>query len=299
MSWLFFALLSTILDTTVVFIDKYIVSKQVKDYAAMPIYAAIVGVVAGTLYWIYTGFPIASTQTTLIILLAGIFQLFAAVTYFKALSKDDASDLTILFQVTPIFILVLSYFFLNETISFNQSIGFIIILIASILTSVHKSVKKIRISAAFFLILISDFMWALSSVLAKFTIDATSFKTILSYESFGIGIGGILLYMFVPSIRHSFHTSLKKIRMFGLTVIFLNEFVFVIAKAVRFFAFTLGSVVLIGIIMQGAQSFVAMLFGYVLTKIAPRAIKEDISNKNMGKKIIAAVLLVIGIVLLS
>lgn len=299
MNWLFLALLSTAMVNIVVFVDKYIVSKRIKDYRAIPIYTAIIGVCAGIFFWFITGFPILSLPSASFILLSGVFQSWAAVTYFKALSKNDASGLTILFQMTPIIILILSLVFLKETISFKQYLGFIIIFIASILVSVKKSQKKFRLSEAFFLILLSDFLYGASAVLAKFTIDANSLQKVLSYESWGVGVGGLALYLFFPSIRMSFKRTLKNVKGATLGILIGNEVLFVVSKAVQFVAFSLGSVTLISVITSGTQSFLAIFLGFLLTILAPQIITEDISGKNLGKKIGAGILLVIGIILIS
>ena len=72
-SWLFFALLAPAIYALVVFIDKYVVSKEIKDYLCMPIYSAIVGLIAGTLLWLVFGRPLLSFKDTIIVFSVGIF----------------------------------------------------------------------------------------------------------------------------------------------------------------------------------------------------------------------------------
>src|SRR3990167_11444305 len=111
MNWLFYALLAPAIYAVVVYVDKYILEKQIRDYRGMPIYGAIAAPLFGVLLSIITGFPILDFKNTLLILFTGILTIFGAATYFKALSNDEASKITILFQLTPVMVLIMSYLF--------------------------------------------------------------------------------------------------------------------------------------------------------------------------------------------
>lgn len=296
-TWIFYALLAPAVYAVVNFIDKYLLSKEVKDYNAMPIYTAITGFVVGTLFWVVNGFPLLSSRDSLIVIATGILTTWSLIAYFKALSFEETSKVIILFQMLPIVTLLLSFLFLKETITPKQFIGFILIIFASIAVSVEKEKKGFILSPAFFYILIYDILWAASGVLIKFAINANSFWKILSYESWGIGIGGIMVYLIISPIRNAFNKSLKKITKRALSIIALNEGVFVLAKSLTFFAFSLGPVALVSV-LENTQTFYGIIFGFALTIIAPSIFKEDISRKGLVKKLVASIILFLGILLL-
>ena len=299
MNWVFLALLSPAVYTVVNFIDKHLVSNEVKDYRAMPIYTAIVGFVAGFVFWIITGFPVLAPLDAIIVILTGILTIWAALLYFKAMSEEEATTIIILFQSLPMISLVLAFIILGETITFKQLVGFIIIFTAVVLVSLKPSVnKKLTLSSAFFLIILANFMWALAGVLIKFAINANTFSKILSYESWGIGIGGFLLFILIPSVRNSFLKNVESVKKRTLSILFINEFTFVIAKSISFLAYSLGPVALVSV-LSGTQVFYGILYGYVLTKIFPKSFREDIQAKSLVRKGILALLLFLGILLVS
>ena len=117
MTWIIPALLAPILYTIVNFIDKYIVTKEVKDYRGMPIYGTIMGLIMGSIFFVATGFPVLPLRDTLLLLLSGCLIIWSAAVYFKAISADDASKIILLFQMTPLMVLLMSYIFLGESIS--------------------------------------------------------------------------------------------------------------------------------------------------------------------------------------
>src|SRR5205085_1653247 len=122
-----------------------------------------------------------------------------------------------------------------------------------------------------------DAMWAISAILIKFAVEANSFSKILSYESWGIGLGGIILYLLFPSVRNAFHESRKNVRRVALGVMFINEGMFVLSKSFTFFAYSIGPIALVSI-AGDTQLFFGILFGLLLTAIAPNIFKEGIDR---------------------
>ncbi len=298
MNWIFFAILSPAIVTAVTFIDKHLVSNVVKDYKAMPIYTSIVGFIAGLLFWIFTGFPILSCRDGGIIVLTGMITIWSTFLYFKALEGEQTSNINILFQTFPVMALILAYLFLGETITVKQFIGFIFILSAAVGVSFQPRKKGEKtLSKAFFLILIFNFMTAISSVLIKFAIDTTSFSQVLSYESLGIALGGLLVFILFPGIRKAFIANIKIVKRKTVKIIFINEGLFVLAKSLGFYALVLGPVALVTV-LSGTQAFFGIIFGFTLTKLFPKLFKEDISSGGIIKKMGFAVLIVVGIALL-
>lgn len=294
MNWLLFALLAPAIYAAVVFVDKYILVKEVKDYRGMSIYSSIIASIFGCIIWIATGFPFLNFQDTSIILFTGILTTFGAALYFNALSKGEVSKITILFQITPLIILILAYFLLKESITSNQLLGFILILISTIGVSLEKRKGNFKLSSTFILILLADLFWALALVLFKFVTETNSFAKIVSFESWGIGLGGVILYYFFPSVREAFLKTNKKLKKRVLGIIFINESFYLLGRLLTYFAVTLGPVALISVV-GGTQVFFAILYGFLLTTIAPKIFQEDISREGLFKKIILGGLVLFGL----
>ncbi len=299
MNWVLLALLAPAIYAAVNFIDKHLVSNEIKDYSVMPIYTAFVAFIAGGLFWFFTGQPILAPRDALIVIATGIITVWSLFLYFKALADEETTTIIILFQTLPIFSLIFGYFILGETISPMQFLGFILVIGAALgVTMKPKQKGEKIISQAFFLILAFNILWALAGVLIKFAINANSFSQILSYESWGIAIGGALVFIFVPGIRKNFMKSLKQIKTRVLAILFVNEGIFVIAKSISFSAFALGPVALVSV-LNSTQVFYGILYGIFLTKALPKLFKEDISKEGIIKKIGFAIIMFVGIVLIS
>lgn len=294
MNWLFFALLAPAVYAVVVFVDKYILEKEVTDYSGMPIYSAVIAAVFGILIWIITGFPSLSLRDSILIILTGILTVFGLATYFKALSTDEASKITILFQMTPVLTLIMAYFLIGDKISLQQFFGFTLILVSTIGISVSQNLKKFHLSNIFFLILLTDFMWALAYVLFKFVIETNSFIKVISYEGLGMGVGGFILYHFFPSIRRAFDKTNKKVRRRVLYFIAINEGIFLVSRLLTYLAISKGPVALVGVV-GGTQVIFAIVYGFALTKIAPKIFQENITKKGLYKKIAMAALVLVGL----
>lgn len=298
MNWLFYALVAPAVLTITIFTDKFVVGNAVKDYRGVVILQAIMGFIAGTFFWVITGFPILDLKDALIVLTTGIITTFAAALYFKALKEEDASYVIFMFQMIPLFIVILSYFILKETITVKQTLGFLIILFSSLLISIKNWNKIFHIPKTFWVLISMDILFACASVLIKFAINATSFKQILSYESWGIGIGGLILYCIFPFIRKAFKKILKTVKRRILGVMFLNEGIYVLSKALSFFAFSIGPVALVSVV-GSTQVFYGILFGWLLTILLPKFYHEKRSTGDLFKKVILAIFLILGIILLN
>lgn len=294
MNWLLFALLAPAIFAVNVLVDKYILEKEIKDYQSMPIYSSIMALLFGVILLVITGFPILSYQDTLFVLLTGMLTLWGAAFYFRALSNHESSKIMILFQTQPVITLVLAYLFLKETISISQLIGFFVILIATVGVSLDMKQTKFKLSQAFFLILLANLFWAIAAVLFKFIVESSSFIKLISYEALGIALGGLVLYIFFPSTRKAFKKTQKGLRKLVLAIILANEGAFTIGKFFYYLAISLGSVALVNV-MGGAQVFFGILFGYLLTLIAPKIFQENISREGLSKKLSMAFLVLIGL----
>jgi transporter family protein len=297
MTWLIFALLAPAVYAVVTFIDKYLLSKKIKDYNAMPVYTGAVGFLAGSILWTINGFPTLPIKDAVIVLTTGILTGISLYVYFKALSSEETSKINILFQMFPIISLALAFLLLHEKISIQQYGGFFLILFATTLISYENDGGRIKFSQAFFLILLYDFTWAVMGILMKYATGANSFWKVLNYESWGIGIGGILMFLFIKKIRKAFLKSIKKVRVDTLVVVGLNEGVFVIAKSLTFFAFSIGPAALVSV-LETTQAVYAIIYGSVLTVLFPTIFHENISQKELVKKIVASLLVIMGIFLI-
>jgi drug/metabolite transporter (DMT)-like permease len=298
MNWLFFALLAPAVFTVVNFGDKYILEKEIRDARGMPIFAGIMAFLAGIVLWILTGFPVLTLPETLLVLFTGAITNWASAIYFQAMQQEEASKVIVLIQMVPVVVLALSVVFLQEPITPGQMFGFVLILGAALGIALNRETGGIRISPAFWQILLVDVLWGASIVLFKYAAVNIEFERVIAFESWGLALGGLTLYLFVPPLRHAFHHSLTTARKGAFAMIAVNESLFVVAKLLNFWAVALGPVALVSV-LGSTQIFYGILFGWLLTVFAPAILREDVSQGSIQKKAGMAALFFVGIWLVN
>lgn len=298
MNWIFVALLSQLVLTVVIFNDKFIISERVGDFRPMPVYNGIVGLLIGLILWAVGGFEIIALRDAGIILLSGMLTVWASYLYFNAISQEQGSSVIVLFQMMPIFTLVLSFLFLDEVITLPQLFGFILILGSAVVVSLEGGAGAFRLSKAFFLIVGVDVMISAANVLFKFVSGEYSFATLTAYSNWGLALGGLALYLAVPSIREAFNHNLRTVPRLTIGLVFLNESMFVVGRLLSLLAIKLGPVSLVSVI-GGTQVFFGILLGWLLTVVAPGVFAEDIKPASLLRKGGLATLVVLGVVLVG
>lgn len=294
-AWVLYSLLGTAIYVVVCFVDKYNLERHIKNYRGMVIYSALVCLVMGTILWMFSGFSLLNFKDGLLVILTGILTVFAASIYFYVVQKEQASKVIFMYQLIPVFVLILAVIFLKETINFKQIIGSILVLIPSLLIASGSGNKlKFSFDKNIALLLVIDLLNAVSLVLFKFVVEAGSFLKVVAYESWGWAIGGLILFILFPSVRNAFFETNKSIKKRVLLVILGNEIFYVGSKFFIFLAVSLGSVYLVNVI-TGTQVIFGAILGVILTILAPHIFKENIEKADLFKKIILGAVTLIGL----
>lgn len=293
MSWLIFALLAPLIFTVVNFVDKLILEKHIRNPLMMSPFVTIMALINGMILWVLTGFPVLSLHDTVIVMFTGLLTAFGAVLYYRALATEETSKVIVLIQIQPVMVLTLAFLLLNETISGQQLVGFVLVLGAVMALSVRKGMGGVRASTLIPLIGV-NFLWSLSVVLFKFVAEDGEFTRFLAYESWGLTLGGVIIYLFFPAVRRAFHENIRQVPRKTMGVIAINETIFLAAKLLTLAAVALGQPALVSV-LGGTQVFFGIVAGWVLTVIAPTVYKENITRAELLRKGAVAVVLFIGI----
>ncbi len=293
MNWLIFALLAPLIFTVVNFVDKLILEKHIRNPLMMSPFVSVMAFINGTILWVLTGFPVLSLHDTVIVMFTGLLTAFGAVLYYRALATAETSKVIVLIQMQPVMVLTLAFLLLNETITGQQLIGFVLVLGAVIALSVRKGMGGVPASTLIPLLAV-NFLWSLAVVLFKFVAEDGEFTRFLAYESWGLTLGGLLIYLFVPPVRRAFHENIRQVPRRTLGVIAINETIFLAAKLLTLAAVALGQPALVSV-LGGTQVFFGIVAGWVLTVIAPTVYKENITRAELLRKGAVAVVLFIGI----
>jgi uncharacterized membrane protein len=294
MSWLWPSLIAPALLTAVVFIDKYVLTKRVKNPLGVPLYQPVAATAfAGALTLFHFG-PDPGLRNALLIMSAGALGAFGAALYFQALSRSQTSNIVAYLQVQPIFTLVMAIAILGETLTRGQGFGFALIL-SAVLGLAFEDQGKLRPGRAFYEIMGGNLLFALASILIKLTSNLHAFATILEFESWGVVVAGVALFAFYPQMRREFLASLRISGGGTLAIMFGNEALYILSKAVTFLAITLGPVALVSA-LAGTQVFYGLAFGLLLSLWFPLVFHERTDRKTFLKRAALMMLLFLGIV---
>lgn len=292
MPWIIFAITAPALFSVSTFFDKFLIEKRIKDPILLTIFGGIIVFFVGLIIFIARGFVIFDGWQIFILLLSGIFGEIALVPYYKALSLEDASRISPLFQIIPVFVLILSYFFIGEFLTREQLLGFFFILLGSfIISSKRVDAGFFRIRKAFWWVLLASFLWALPSVMFKFVAVNQGFWDAIIYEFFGVTIGAVLLFFFY---RKRFLVQFKETKAGTWFILNINEAIYFLGRMCIFYAVFLGPVSLVSA-LGGLNPFFVLIFGFILSIWLPNIVKEDITRTTIFSKAIAIIFMICGL----
>ncbi len=303
MNWFLIALLPPILWSLTNHIDKYLLTKYFKGGAigGISIFFACIALLLLPIIILLKPTVLQSFDFKyLLISLNGVLYMLATLPYYYALEKDDTSLTVPLFQMIPVFSFIIGYLFFKETLNNTQIIGGLIILIASIFISLNISdLRKMKFKwDVFGLMALSCILYVLNLIIFKYFALQGDFLTTNFWEYTGCVIFGIFLFLFIKSYRTGFLNVLKQNKLKVLGINGLNRVIGIIGKIAYNYATILTSVTMVGII-NGLQPVFVFIYGIILTIFFPKITQEDISKKTLIQRIIAIVVITIGVYLVN
>ena len=262
-------------------IDKYLISRKVKnvDYKALILVSTLLaGIAMSVIYFFICNFQFAfDWQSILVLFGASAIYAVALIFYFKSLENDDTTIIAIMFQLIPVFMLLLSPLVLgDQSISLTQLIGGLVVTLAAMMTIVSLAF------AAWF-------------IAERYVNQNHDFNQTTMWSSITLFVVGLLIIVFLKSYRKSFGKMLKSNgpQVIGLNI--ANEFLNSFGGVVSNLAGTMASVALVSFITQGVQPFAVMLIGILITKLFPKLREPKVSKKENAKRIIMIIVCAIGL----
>jgi drug/metabolite transporter (DMT)-like permease len=317
MTWLYVVLIGYSLNAIALTTDKFLLTKSIPRPAT---YTFNVGLLNGifTLLLIPLGISLLSPFNTFISLLAGCFFAFALFTMYTALKGDEASRIVpYIGSLNPVFIFILATLILGESLKGNQLIAFFFIIIGGILISwrfkdkknifeqmlpknfysIFKRKNKEDVVKIFVIATISAIFFALSYTLTKHIYNSTSFLNGFIWTRIGLVLGVLLIAFASKEKTKHKKQKIKFTKKTGAIFLFGQA-----CGGISFFlinyAFSLNSVTLVHA-LQGVQYVVLFLIIIILSKKFPKVLEEKLTPTVLGQKIIAIILIGIGLYVLT
>lgn len=285
------ALIPPSIYAAVNYIDKYLVSKYFRGggVGALMMFSSIVGVfVALCIFIIDPSVASLPAIDGVRIMGNGAIYILAALPYFYAIQKDDVSNIIPLFQLTPVFSYFLEWIILGSRMETHQIIAGVVIMISAIFISVdisHKTQSRLRLRTLL-LIALSSLLYAVNALFFKVFALETPFWTTSFYEYVGFALVAFVLFVFVQPYRKEFMRVIRDNKSHVLALNGVNEGINIVGK-VTFNAISLLMPVTLVWILGGFQPVFGFVYGFLLTKLFPRLIKENIERRVVIQKLIA------------
>jgi uncharacterized membrane protein len=293
--WFYFALLSSVLISGVNIIDKILIS----DYKIPPlVYVLVISATSlmplVTLAFFHlTPLPLGILAFTILV---GFVRIYYTLPYFKALMVEEVSRVIPLLQLTPVFVLILSSLFLHEVLRPEDYVAFGLLVLGGTLFAIRLT-KGIRISLAFYLMILSSFLLALYSVALKYLFSVQDFYTIFIWVQIA---GFITFFQFIPlrPFRSSLISTYKMTsRQIGVILVAEQAVAYVSVFAYNY-AIANGPLTLISSV-GATQPLFVLLFATILSYRFPRVLREELTKMDVALKVLGLIAIFAGTYLIQ
>lgn len=223
--------------------------------------------------------------------LAGVMPLAAFWFYSKALSTEEVSRIVTLFQLIPVFVVLLSAVFLNEILGARRYMGIALIVIASVLISYRKASRKpfsgtLKFMVPFCLII------AAYTVTNKTLVSHVNYWSVFFWNVLGTFTGALSL-LILPKPRKEIIETILAVGRKTVFTTFIGEGLYVTGTLCSLIALSLTDASLASSLF-GLQPFYVFFYTTILSILSPRILKEEINKEILLLKISAVTLMFIG-----
>jgi len=293
--WFYFALLSSVLISGVNIIDKILIS----DYKIPPLVYVLVISATSLMPLVTLAFfhlmplPLGILAFTILV---GFVRIYYTLPYFKALMVEEVSRVIPLLQLTPVFVLILSSLILHEALRPQDYVAFGLLVLGGTLFAIRLT-KGIRISLAFYLMILSSFLLALYSVALKYLFSVQDFYTIFIWVQIA---GFITFFQFIPfkPFRDPLVTTYKTTsRKIGIILVAEQAVAYVAVFAYNY-AIAHGPITLISSV-GATQPLFVLLFATILSYRFPLVLREELTRMDVALKVLGLIAIFVGTYLIQ
>lgn len=296
MWWIIIALISYSFWGLVNIGDKYFISHKINNifvYFTVLTWCGAIGILMIPLI----DFFVPSIYWLSIMFFATALYICGSLFYFRAVQSEDISRVNILWNLIPVFTLIIAWFTIGEKLNYHQFLAFIILVFGAVLASIHFHQKGIQFSKALLLMIISTICYAFYAVIIRYASAQIPFLTIYVWGLIAVVIFSFFFFL-APKFRRSFRLEMKllnkKIFLFLLLVAILDE----LGILFNIWALSLGPAALI-FALEGFQTLFVFSLTILISINKPYILKEELDKRNLALKVLALAVIVWGVFLIN
>ncbi len=283
-------------------IDKYLlcnVDDSESSVKTLLLFSSLVaGVVISPIWLLISKFQINISLSSLIaIFIAAILYILATYFYFKALEKNDASIVVVMFQLIPVFSYILALMFFKETLEVKEITGALIVISSAILISFDfsKTENKNKL-VALLLMGTSSLLYSLYFTCFDFATRNSEYNAVAFWYQIGLFLIGICLIS-IKSFRNDFFKLIKNKGKLFLSLNIANEVLNLTANLLVNFAVLTLPLALANTLM-GFQGAFVFIIGVIGTLLFPKIVSEDLDKRSVIQKVSCIILAIIGLIIM-
>ncbi|HII72365.1 TPA: EamA family transporter [Candidatus Woesearchaeota archaeon] len=285
MAWLVWAIIAVIVWTVINIIDKFAVSKELKDaYLA----TTVIGFTIAPIFLILPltqGSIMIPWVSILFAIAAGSIYRIAGILYYYVLQKEEVSKAMPIMGSSPIFIILIAFLFLGERLTPLKYYGIVLVLLGSFLLSLKNVRHFFSLDKMLLLAALAAFCYALRSVFLKVASTGNMWPVL-----FWTGVGVTITTTVIYAIHHPhIHKKAKE----GVKHLVVSGFLSGIALIVYLAALSSGPLSIVATIEATLPLFVFMA-ATLISRFHPRIIHEKLSTPALLQKMASILLIVAG-----
>jgi len=295
MLWVVYSFLAALFWATASTLDKYILSKWVKNPIVSTMIFGTIGLIASVLIYFAKGYSEMSAQNIFWSFICGLTYVIGTILYFEAVKIEEISRISALAYFSQLFVTIFAAVFLNEIFNSTIYLGIILILVGAILIS-SKDITKIRPGKAFWLMVLSSAMIAVVAILTKYLLEYADFWTVFSYTR---GIGTFIAL--IPVIYFKYPELIALVKEHGkkaVGAISISGVFTMLGSFVLTIAASTGPVTLVTAISM-MRPFFVLLFATLLSIYYPKIMREELDKSTILLKVAATIVMFIGAILIA
>lgn len=282
--------------------DKFLISQVLPS---SKIYAFLIGLMSLAVFVLAPwGLTWPGWSWFLFNLAVGALFPWALLAMFDALRNGDTSRITILIGSTiPIFTFLLSLLLLGTSYNFNQILGLVFLITGSLIIVAIKDKPKSKkittsVGKVIWPCLASAGVFALYFIGTKFIYENQPFLSSYIWLAGGNALMA-LLFLVPPKWRQEILNGLGYKAKTKQTakqkfLLIANQILGGLGSLIQHYAIFFGPVAIINA-LQGVQYVFLILGGWWLTMFFPKVIKENISRQVIIQKVVAIIIIAIGL----
>jgi uncharacterized membrane protein len=300
MHWILVALVAPLIWSVLNHLDKYLVSRYKRDIgvAGLAIYSSFFAIFVLPFIYLFDHQVLdVGGKEIIYLVISGIFYTLTILFYLYALERDDASHVVPFWFLVPMFGYLLGIAFLGEYIAGGKMAGALITLAGALILSLEFD-EGVKVKGVTALLMIgSSLSLAFSDAIYKYAALDVSFWQSIFWSHAGFVVFGLILFL-TPHYRRDFmkviETSTTELTVLNVA----GEIGQTVASIVNFYALLLAPISLVLLVNYTFQPLFVFAEGLFLSSFFPRISDEKISHRHIIQKLVAIVVMSIGVYLI-